>query len=255
MPAPDWLLDKPFAHRGLFTDERPENSLAAIEAAAHAGFPVEIDVQVTADGKAMVFHDWNLKRLTGRDVRVRTLPAAEIRTLRLLNTDQHIPILEDVLDLVAGRIPVLIEIKNRKRPCALEPELARLLTRYQGPFAIQSFNPFSLGWFRRRHPEISRGQISCSFDTDDMATWKKKILSNYGMNWLSRPHFISHHWKQLPGLVPTFLRKRCHLPLLAWTIRSEDETAGALRYADNIIFEGFVPHSPGFSATPDPVRE
>ncbi len=241
MPAPDWLLAKPFAHRGLFNDARPENSLSAIDAAVSAGFPVEIDVQVTSDGRAVVFHDWNLKRLTGRAAKVKDVTAAEIAALTLLGTGQRIPSLEETLDVIAGRAPVLIEIKNRRYPTALEPEAGRILSAYRGPFAIQSFNPFTLGWFRLRHPKIPRGQISCSFDTDDMAGWKKKVLANYGMNWMSGPQFISHHWKQLPALAPSFLRATLKLPLLAWTVRSEEEMASALKLADNVIFENFVP--------------
>lgn len=241
MPAPDWLLEKPFAHRGFFSDVRPENSLSAIEAAISAGFPVEIDVQVTADGQAVVFHDWNLKRLTGRDAKVKDVSAAEIRRLTLLGTDQHIPSLEETLDVIAGRVPILVEIKNRRYPTALEPVAGRILGAYRGPFAIQSFNPYTLGWFRLRYPRFPRGQISCAFDTDDMAEWKKKILSNYGMNWMSHPQFISHHWKQLPAIVPTFLRDSLKIPLLVWTVRSEEEKATALRLGDNFVFEQFVP--------------
>lgn len=241
MPAPAWLLEKPFAHRGFFNDARPENSLAAIDAAVSAGFPIEIDVQVTADGQAVVFHDWNLQRLTGRDAKVKEVSAAEIRRLTLLGTDQRIPTLEEALDVIGGRAPVLVEIKNRRYPTALEPVAGRILSAYQGPFAIQSFNPYTLGWFRFRHPRIPRGQISCAFDTDGMAGWKKKILSNYGMNWMSAPQFISHHWKQLPAVAPTFLRKIFKLPLMVWTVRNEEEKAAALKLGDNVVFEGFMP--------------
>lgn len=241
MPAPDWLLEKPFAHRGFFNDARPENSLSAIDAAISAGFPVEIDVQVTADGQAVVFHDWNLKRLTGIDAKVKDVSAADIRHLTLLGTDQRIPTLEETLGLIAGRAPILVEIKNRRYPTALEPVAGRILDAYRGPFAIQSFNPYTLGWFRLRYPRIPRGQISCAFDTDDMAGWKKHILSNYGMNWMSAPQFISHHWKQLPAIVPTFLRSTLKIPLMVWTVRSEEEKAAALRLGDNVVFEHFVP--------------
>lgn len=241
MAAPDWLLAKPFAHRGLHDATRPENSLAAIAAAITAGFPVEIDVQESADGRAIVFHDWNLQRLAGREAWVHTLAAAEIRQLRLLGTDQGIPVLEDVLALIAGRVPLLIEIKKRQRPGLLEPEIARVLREYRGPFAIQSFNPFSLGWFRKRHPEIIRGQISCLFDTDDRAGWKKWILKNYGLNWLSRPQFLADDWRRLPATSPALLRRFFGLPLLAWTVRSAEEKSAALRWADNVIFEGFLP--------------
>ena len=237
MPAPAWLVATPIAHRGLHDETRPENSLIAIEAALQRGFPVEIDVQVSADGRAVVFHDWNLLRLTGFDARVKMISSAEIAKLRLAGGSERIPLLEDVLDLIRGRQAVIIEIKNRKRPCALEPAVSRILRNYQGDVAIHSFNPFSLGWFRRNHPGLCRGQISCSFDTDDMAGWKKNILARYGMNWMSRPHFISHHWKQLPAIVPALLRRLIRMPLLTWTVRSAKEQAAALRYADNVFFE------------------
>jgi glycerophosphoryl diester phosphodiesterase len=241
VPAPAWLVAVPFAHRGLHSEVCPENSLGAIEAAIQRGYPIEIDVQVCADGRAVVFHDWNLCRLTGLDARVRTKTTAEIAALRLGGGDERIPFLEDALDLIRGRQPVIIEIKNRKRPCALEPVVSSLLRTYQGAVAVHSFNPFTLGWFREHHPGLCRGQISCSFDTDDMAGWKKFILAHYGMNWMSRPHFISHHWKQLPAIMPALLRRLLQLPLLAWTVRSAQEQMVARRHADNVIFEAFVP--------------
>lgn len=206
-----------------------------------AGFPVEIDVQPTSDGRAVVFHDWNLRRLTGRDARVAQVPYAEITRLRLLETGERIPLLEEVLERVAGRQPLLIELKNRRQPGLLEPAVSALLRNYAGPCAIHSFNPFTLGWFRRRHPDLLRGQISCAFDTDDMAGWKKIVLEHYGMNWMSRPHFISHQCKRLPALVPFLLRKFFGRPLLAWTITNAASQAHAKRWADNYIFEGFVP--------------
>jgi glycerophosphoryl diester phosphodiesterase len=239
--APAWLVAVPIAHRGLHDETRPENSLAAIDAAIQQGFPIEIDVQTSADGRAVVFHDWNLRRLTGLDARVKFTKAADIARLRLAGGSEPVPFLEDVLDLVNGRQPLIVEIKNRKRPCALEPEVSRILRNYRGLVAVHSFNPFSLGWFRRNHPGLCRGQISCSFDTDDMAGWKKFILAHYGMNWMSRPHFISHHWKQLPAIVPILLRSFLKLPLLTWTVRSEKEQASALQDADNVFFEGYLP--------------
>jgi len=241
--APDWLLAKPFAHRGLHDQAKPENSLAAIDAAITAGYPVEIDVQVSADRRAVVFHDWNLQRLTGQDAKVADVTSAGLAKLRLHGTEEKIPLLEDVLDVMAGRQAVLVEIKSPRQPTALEPEVSRILRGYRGPLAIQSFNPFTLGWFRHHHPEILRGQISCSFDTDDMAGWKKLILAHYGMNWMSQPHFLAHHWRDLPAVAPSLLRRVFGLPLLVWTVRSAEEQPAALRWADNMIFEGFVPDS------------
>jgi glycerophosphoryl diester phosphodiesterase len=239
--APAWLVAVPIAHRGLHNEIRPENSLVAIDEAVQRGFPVEIDVQTSIDGRAIVFHDWNLQRLTGFDGRVKLTNSAEIAKLRLAGGSERVPLLEDVLDLVNGRQPLIVEIKNRKRPGALEPEVSRILRKYKGAVAVHSFNPFSLGWFRRNHPGLCRGQISCSFDTDDMASWKKVILAHYGMNWMSRPHFISHHWKQLPAIVPTLLRLLLRMPLLTWTVRGEKEETFARRYADNVFFESYLP--------------
>jgi len=241
MKVPDWLRAKPFAHRGLHDALRPENSLAAIDAAVTAGFPVEIDVQESADHRAVVFHDWHLQRLTGREAMVSALPAAEIRQLHLPGSDQKIPLLEEVLEVMAGRTPLLVEIKKRRRPGAFEPELARILSAYPGPFAIQSFDPFTLGWFRRHQPGIARGQISCLFDTDQRAGWKKWFLRNYGLNWLSRPHFLADDWRRLPATAPGLLRHFFRLPLLAWTVRSTEDRTAALQWADNVIFEGFMP--------------
>lgn len=240
--APDWLRAKPFAHRGLFDKNRPENSLTAIAAAIDAGFPVEIDAQVTADGRAVVFHDWNLQRLTGTDAKVVHISSSDLAKLRLEGTDEKIPLLEEALELVNGRQAILLEIKNRRYPTALEPVVSKILRSYKGPIGIQSFNPYTLGWFRLRHPGIPRGQLSCSFDTDDMTGWKKIVLEHYGMNWLTAPQFIAHHWVRLPGKMPAFLRRFLHLPLLAWTIRSPEEYAAAMKLADNVVFERFVPH-------------
>ena len=241
MPVPKWLVGTPIAHRGLHDESHPENSLSAIDRAIRHGFPVEIDVQSSADSRAVVIHDWNLLRLTGLDARVKMSDSAQIAKLRLAGGGERIPLLEDVLDLIAGRQAVIIEIKNRKRPGALEPAVSKILRDYRGPVAIHSFNPFSLGWFRRNHPDLCRGQISCSFDTDDMADWKKVILAHYGMNWMSRPQFISHHWKQLPAVVPALLRRLLRMPLLTWTLRSAEEQNQALRHADNFFFEGYEP--------------
>lgn len=243
MPAPAWLTSRPLAHRGLHGEGRPENSLTSIRAAIDAGFPVEIDVQASADGAAVVFHDWNLRRLTGVEAKVVNKTARELADLRLAGTEEKIPLLEDVLEAVNGRQAVVIEIKNRRQVTALEPAVARILRDYRGPFAIHSFNPYSLGWFAGNAPEILRGQISCAFDTDDMAGWKKVILEYYGMNWMSRPKFIAHHWKRLPAPMPTLLRKVFKKPLLAWTVKTPQEAEAALRQADNVIFEQFVPGS------------
>lgn len=241
MRAPAWLTRTPIAHRGLHSPGVPENSLAAIEAGIAAGLPVEIDIQSTADGRIVCFHDWNLQRMTGRDARVAESSSTEITRLPLLGTDERIPLFEDVLRLVAGRQPLVIEIKNRRRPVGLEAATSAILKEYHGQYVIHSFNPFSLGWLRRNAPWIVRGQISCAFETDSMAKWKKFLLQHYALNGISRPHFISHQIKHLPSPVTSLLRNIFNLPLLAWTAKSPEEFALAKTLADNVIFEGFAP--------------
>ena len=132
MPAPAWLVATPIAHRGLHDETCPENSLRAIEKAVEQGFPVEIDVQVTSDGRAVVFHDWSLLRLTGLDARVRLTTASKIATLCLAGSVERIPLLEDVLDAIGGHQAVIIEIKNRKRPCAFERKYPEFYANIRG---------------------------------------------------------------------------------------------------------------------------
>jgi len=242
---PDWIKGRPFAHRGLFGPGVPENSLAAVGRAADLGFPVEIDVQASRDGRVVVFHDWKLDRLTGAAGRMDAADFADLRRLRLQGTNEGIPLLEEVLELVNGRVAILVEIKNRRYVGKIEPGVAAALTAYNGSVAVQSFNPYTLGWFRIKYPHIRRGQLSCAFDTDDMAGWKKVILSVYGMNWMTRPNFLSHQWQRLPTPATTFLHRVMGLPLLAWTAKSPAELERALQLADNAIFEGFLPEPHG----------
>jgi len=237
-----WLTERPFAHRGLHDSARPENSLAAIEAALAAGYPVEIDVQVTADNKAAVFHDYYLKRMTGQEGGMQHLPSSRLAEMRLADTSESIPLLEDVLDLVAGRETLLVEIKNPAGPGALEATVDKLLRPYQGPIAIQSFNTLTLNWFARHSPTLLRGHLSCSYDTDQrLAGWQKILLRHYAGIWLSRPHFIAHNFRDLPEVVPTILRRVFRLPLLGWTARTASEYQSARERTDNVIFEGFRP--------------
>ncbi|CAN5580914.1 glycerophosphodiester phosphodiesterase [soil metagenome] len=235
MTAPAWLTAKPFAHRGLHGEGTPENSLAAIETALAAGYPAEIDVRLSADGRVIVFHDDDLARMTGVREPLAALPASRLTNLSLNETDEKIPLLQDVLDLAKGREGLLIEIKSTESRGRLEAETARLLRSYQGEFAVQSFHPRSLTWFRKYAPDITRGQLSSGWHD------ARSILSgNYLQNWLSRPHFLGHDHKRLPAAAVALFR-RFGCPILAWTVRSPEERDAALQHADNIIFEQFRP--------------
>lgn len=242
----DWLRALPIAHRGLH-DARagvPENSLAAFTAATQAGYAFELDIQVSADSVPMVFHDDTLDRMTGETGRVDARPAAELAEITLAGTAEKIPTLAEVLAQTAGRAPILIEVKAaRGKVGPLEAATAAVLAPYRGRHAVQSFNPFSMGWFRRHAPQVTRGQISMDYRMDDeepAKPYQKWLLTHLLLNSISQPHFIAYDIRALPARATSLARKR-GLPLLTWTVRSLADRKRAGDHADNIIFEGFRP--------------
>ena len=240
---PDWLLHTPIAHRGLHDTRAgvPENSLAAFEAAVRAGYPIEMDVQLLADGRVAVFHDLSLRRMTGRRVHLAELTAGEIRPLRLQDSDQGIALLDEALELVAGRVGLLIETKNHSlSDRRLEQAVETALAGYDGPVAVQSFNPFSLQWFARNRPEIPRGQLAYDFHGQRMARYEKFLLRRLLMNWVSRPAFVSYQIRCLPFGAVARARRR-GLAVLGWICRSRDQQRRAEAWCDNVIFEHYRP--------------
>ncbi len=239
-----WLLDGFISHRGFHTgdSERPENSLKAFASAVAAGYGIELDVLLSADSKAVVFHDQTLKRMTGVEKHVSACTAAELGRIRLLGSEQTIPLLKEVLDLVKGSVPLLVEIKNDGKPGALEETVFQDLSFYTGKFAVQSFNPFPLEWFKDNAPEIVRGQLSGDFRDEDLFFLKKFILKNLFMNWKSDPHFLSYDVRCLPFWAVNRNRRR-GFPVLGWTVRSQEEYLSVKPHVDNIIFESFIPSS------------
>ncbi len=228
----EWITTRPIAHRGLHQGTAvPENSLAAFEAAIAAQHPIELDVQLLSDGHLAVFHDRDLKRLTGQKGRIASQTLHSLQRLRLYDTDQTIPSLAAVLACVDGRVPLLIEIKNEKKVGPPEQALVKTLAGYQGEFAVQSFNPRSLQWFKRHAPEILRGQLA--------SQPQKFLRSNLLLTWASCPHFIAYNVKALPTLPTTLARHHFNRPLLAWTVRSQADCEKAHQHADNYIFDPF----------------
>ncbi len=236
-----WLVDKPIAHRGLHDDDaRPENSLAAIRAAIRHAYPVEIDVRLTKDNAIVVFHDEDLFRMTRVEGRVRDHDYRELSGFRLLNTDEPIPLLDDLLGLVEGSIPILIEIKNDGPVGPLESILAKKLESYAGEYAVQSFNPFVVNWVRKNCRDILRGQISCFFEDEKINVLKKAAFRMMLLNKLTSPDFIAYDAGRLPYRAVTRARNS-GLPVLGWTVTSASQQNRVKPYVDNIIFEGFLP--------------
>jgi glycerophosphoryl diester phosphodiesterase len=239
----DWLTQAPIAHRGLhdFSSGVPENSLASFEAASRANLPIELDVRQLGDGTVVAFHDKNLERMTGRDDPLSVVTRKDLQKVKLAGTGETIPTLAETLNLINGRVPVLIEIKNEHHHAgALERALYQHIKDYQGDMAVISFNPLSLAWFARRHPEIPRGQTSSHLPYLHLNYLAPVYsgLKHLAFNRLSQPHFIIYHHRGLTMRAPRRAR-RLGLPLLAYTIRSEVERVEAMKHADNVIFEGF----------------
>jgi glycerophosphoryl diester phosphodiesterase len=227
-------MRKPIAHRGLHAadEARPENSLAAFEHACVLGFPAELDVRLTRDREVVVFHDRALRRLTGAGGNVEDRDASEICALRLLGTSERVPLLRDVLDLVRGRVPLLVELKSSPLWPELEPAVLEALDGYAGEVAFQSFSPRALRELHRCAAPHAIGHL-----------WRWWPVPAAGV----RPAFLGCHVAGVPIRVPR-LRRDAGPVVLAWTVRSPEQARRALRFADNYIFEGFVPALPALAA-------
>lgn len=234
-----WLVETPIAHRGLHDKQTPENSLAAFQKAVDAGYGIELDVQMISDGTVVVFHDDSLSRLTDNDGYLKFLTKTDLDMLRLCGTKEKIPTFEEVLKLVDGKTPLLIEVKNSHKVGELEKKVIDLLKNYEGPFAIQSFNPYVLSYFYKHAPNMLRGQLAGYLQNQKMPFFQKFGLKRMVLNRkVSHPDFISYEAKTLPN---RFVRKYKNLPLLAWTVRNQSEYMKVVKYCDNIIFEDFEP--------------
>lgn len=233
---PAWLAEEHFAHRGLHTEgpQAPENSLAAFERAADAGYGFELDVQLTADNEVVIMHDEDLARMTGDDRLIADVELAEIEELRLLDGEERVPTLAEALEIADGKTPVLVEIKNEGTVGDLEDAVAGMLAEYDGPVAVISFNPYSLARVAQSQPDIVRGQLSSHFEGEDLEGWKKVVLSNLLMNWNSKPDFIAYEISALPSIKTSLQKSRGRL-LLGWTPESIDERDLALETCDNVI--------------------
>lgn len=245
MPMRDrsWKIEhyRSVAHRGLHDNEGgiPENSLPAFARAAEAGLAVEFDVHITADGQLAVFHDSELKRMTGVPGILEEWSLADLQKLRLLGTEETIPTLDQVLEVVEGRVPMLIEIKCWPQTAVgrLEPVLLQRLLQVRGEFILESFNPKVLLWLRRYAPQYIRGQLG-SFDPKypKFAAFCREAL----VNPATRPDFVAFDIDDLDEHTCETCRKH-QVPLLAWTVKTPQQLEKARRLCDGVIFESIEP--------------
>ena len=238
-PPPDparvgWLRDWTYAHRGLHGTGRIENSASAFAAAVEAGLGVECDVQQSADGQAMVFHDWKLERLTGDAGLVRERTAEALRRTRLTGSEDIVGTLPDLLAQVAGRAPLLIELKSRRQvPYApLCRAVRAALDGYAGDAAVMSFDPRVVRWFARRAPGLVRGLVM----SEERDRYWRASFRRHAWMWHARPHFLAYDVRDLPSRFAARQRER-GLPLLTWTVSDETKLATARIHADAPIAE------------------
>lgn len=236
-----WLTSKPIAHRGLHDELTPENSLEAFENAIKKNFAIELDLHMLSDGTIVVFHDYNLKRMCGVDVELECLTKYNLPNYKLLETNHEIPTLEKVLETVAGRVPILIEFKSPEKDTRLMAENAnKILSKYDGYYAIESFNPFILRWYKLNNPDVPRGQLSSIEHNAKINFIKRAILKRLNSNKYTSPDFFCCNISDFPN---KFISKE-NQTILGWTIKTQSDYVDALKHCDNVIFDCFIPQEP-----------
>jgi len=221
---------KVYAHRGMFGGKEMENSVEAFAKAVDNGYGIELDVQLSADGQAVVFHDANLLRLFGENVAVSSLTAEEL-------SEYGIPTLAQALAVIDGKVPLIVELKGETNDISVAPIAAEILDEYVGDYCVESFNPFILKWFKNCRPDIVRGQLSCAFSKDGKKGPKYFLLEHLMLNFVSRPDFIAYSHKDTPKVSLTLCRKLFNVPIVAWTVKTADEWSKCADKFDAYICE------------------
>ncbi|MBP0440817.1 glycerophosphodiester phosphodiesterase [Tianweitania sediminis] len=234
MKSYPWLTARPIAHRGYhdLNKSRWENTLSAFKAAIDRNYAIECDVHLSADGVPIVFHDDELKRLAGAEGFIYEKTAAELSSLRIGGTDDYPPTLAELLQLTAGRVPLVIELKGiQGRDAGLVEKVADQLNRYSGEAAIMSFDHWLIRDFKRFAPDLPRGLTAWGEKPDEIELHFTMLAHEID--------FVSYHWQHLPNPFITFVRQRLAMPVITWTVRDEEGRTRTADYADQMTFEGF----------------
>ncbi len=227
------------AHRGLHDKSKsiPENSLSAFEQALKHGFPIEIDIHLTKDNKVVVFHDEKLERMCGSEGSVEEKTLEELRTLRLLDSDEKIPTLEETLNLVNGKQFLLIEFKVKNNAKQLCRAASEILSQYKGDYFVQSFYPQVLGWYKFHNRTVCRGLLAAKFQNEGLA---KRLLGNMLLNFIAKPDFIAYKLEDSDALMRRLV-VWLGAESLGWTFRSAKTLEEKKRHFNGFIFENFLP--------------
>jgi glycerophosphoryl diester phosphodiesterase len=248
MPGLDWLTAQPVAHRGLHDAKSGaiENTASAFRAAIESGFAIETDLQLSGDGEAMVHHDFALGRLTLGTRQLGAMTAAGLKEVPFRDTGDRMMTIGEMCDLVAGRTPMLVELKSRfAGERRLVERTAQVLKNYSGPVAVMSFDPDFIEALREIAPGLPRGIVAerhyVHQEWKEFSDARRRNLAFLLHAFRSRPHFVAYQVKDLPSPGPFIARHVFGLPLLTWTVRNEEDRTRARRWADQMIFEGFRP--------------
>lgn len=232
-----------YAHRGLWNEIYPENSLAAFARAAEAGYGIELDIQLSKDNVIMVFHDYDLKRMCGIDKKLSDMTAAELGTIRLSGTNQCIPRFSDVLRVVDGKVPLLVELKGEDSRTDLCKRAAAILDKYHGAFCVESFNPILLSWFRKYRPSYARGQLNTKVKKNGKkwARIRGFIITHMLLDFFSRPDFIAidGKYRNSPRVIlcQRFFKSR----VFVWTVKNPRDYKACHNEGRYTIFEKILP--------------
>ncbi len=237
-----FYLDTYIAHRGFHNEVAPENSLAAFSRSIEAGFAIELDVRLTKDNEVIVFHDDSLKRMTSAGGLVNQYILTSLKSLKLHGSSERIPTLKEVLTLVDGRVPLIIELKNNSKDKILEEKTMDLLSDYSGEYTIQSFNPFSLQWIRENHPNVIIGLLTTyDFGKESIESLKKALVRYMPMLPLIRPEYIGLNYKSYSPLQLGIIKNLTNSKIIYWTVDNESDFKRVHKNCSNLIFEGFDP--------------
>ena len=236
-----WL----YAHRGLHGSGRPENSMAAFSAALERGYGIELDIHLMKDGNLAVIHDASLLRTADADVRIEDLTTEDLKNYPLEGTQQLIPLFSQVLELYAGKAPLIVELKPEGgNQAALCEAACKLLEGYKGAYCIESFHPACIAWLKKNRPEEIRGQLAENFFKSEKCNlpWHIKFaMTSHILNFLSRPDFIAYRFSDRNSLGTWLCRKLWGIQGVSWTIKSKEDLDTALKEGWIPIFEGFEP--------------
>lgn len=239
-----WLKTMHIAHRGLYTKDQkiPENSIQSFQLAMDSGYGIELDVNLTKDGKVVAFHDASLERICKDPRKLSNVDFDEIKSLQLFNSDQKIPLFSEVLKLVDGKVPLLIELKPKGDIIGLCKALMNDLVGYRGVYAVFSFHPKAVYWFKRNHPKVIRGQIAEYFRHDDIHPVAKHLLKHMFFNRFTHPDFVSYGIADMPNHILDRLLKK-GMTIISYAAKTQEDLDRIRTSYHNAVFEHFIPRN------------